>query len=172
MLSEETRQLIVAETQRYPERRSAFLPALQLAQEETGWLPKETVYEVASLLEADPNALYDLATFYSLLHTEATGEYVLRVCNGLSCYVRGADPLIEHLASRLNVRPHGTSEDGTWTLEPFECLAACDGAPAMMVNDELHRNVTPEEADSLIGRLSGDARLSPPSRNGKTAYDG
>ncbi|MEJ7652468.1 MAG: NAD(P)H-dependent oxidoreductase subunit E [Chloroflexia bacterium] len=89
MLSEPTRQLIVAESIRYPQRRSALLPALQLAQDEAGWLSRETMEEVASLLETDPNALYDLATFYSLLHTEPVGRYVVRVCNGLSCYIKG-----------------------------------------------------------------------------------
>ncbi len=153
MLSEHSRQLILAEAERYPRRRSAFLPALQIAQDEQGWLSPETMREVADLLETDTNALYDLATFYSLLHTEPVGRYVLRVCNGLSCYIRGSDHLIERLCDTLDVRPHGTSADGLWTVEPFECLAACDGAPAVMVNGELYRNVTVERADDLVERL-------------------
>lgn len=157
MLSEQTREQILAEAQRYPQRRSALLPALQLAQDETGWLSRETMSEVADLLETDPNALYDLATFYSLLHTEPTGRYVLRVCNGLTCYIRGCDPLIDHLSSRLGVKPYGTSADGLWTLEPFECLAACDGAPAMMVNGDLYRNMNSEQADALIEDLKSRA---------------
>lgn len=166
MLSEQTRERILAEKDRYPERRSALLPALQIAQEETHWLPRETLYEVAELLGADPNALYDLATFYSLLHTEPVGRYVLRVCNGLSCYIRGADELIEHLSYRLDTPSHGTSADGMWTLEPFECLAACDGAPAMMVNDELYRNLTPESADDLVVHLCGKAEAETLAGNG------
>jgi NADH-quinone oxidoreductase subunit E len=159
LLSESTRQLILAETERYPRRRSAFLPALQLAQAETGWLSPETLREVAGLLDADPNALYDLATFYSLLHTEPVGRSVVRVCDGLSCYLRGADRLIERLCAGLGVAPGGTSPDGRWTLESFECLAACDGAPALLVDGELVRNAYPEQADALIEDLRNrDAR--------------
>ena len=169
MLSEQTRQRIVAETTRYPQHRSALLPALQIAQDEAGWLSPETLSEVAELLDTDANALYDLATLYSLLHTKPAGKYVLRVCNGLSCYLRGSDPLIEHLSRRLGVQPYGTSDDGMWTLEPFECLAACDGAPAMMVNAETYLNMNVEQVDALIedlrGRTEVTAGSSPGSRD-------
>jgi len=110
--------------------------------------------EVASLLETDPNALYDLATFYSLLHTEPVGRYVVRVCNGLSCYIKGADLLLEHICRRAGVEPYGTSSDGLWTVEPFECLAACDGAPALMVNGDLYKNMNADQADALIEDLA------------------
>lgn len=164
MLSESTRQSILLELGRYPVRRSAYLPALKLAQAETGWLSRETVAETAQLLGADPNTLYDLATFYSLLHTEPAGRYVMRVCNGLSCYVRGSDPLLEHVCERLGVAPYGTTDDRKWTAMPFECLAACDGAPALMVNDDLYTRMNAEQVDALIDDLTRAADTQPTAR--------
>ncbi len=125
------------------------------------------MYEVAELLETDPNALYELASFYSLLHTQPVGKHVVRVCNGLSCYLRGADPLLDHICGRTGVRPYGTSEDGLWTVEPFECLAACDGAPALMVNDDLYRNMNTEQADALLEDLGRRHQFSPDGQVGR-----
>lgn len=160
MLSDATRKNILVELGRYPVRRSAYLPALQLAQKETGWLSRDTVAEIADLLDADPNTLYDLATFYSLLHTEPAGRYVMRVCNGLSCYVRGSDPLLQHVCERLGVAAYGTTGDRLWTVMPFECLAACDGAPALMVNEDLYTRMNTEQIDALIDDLARRAGAS------------
>lgn len=119
-----------------PESRSALLPALKVAQRERGWLPQETMAEVAGLLDLDPNAAYMLATFYTMLHTEPVGHYALEVCRSLPCYLNGCDGVIAKLRDELQPDQQGNSADGLFTLTIGECLGDCPHAPMMRVNDD------------------------------------
>ena len=144
-LSEETRAKIARELENYPRRRSAYLPALRLAQAEVGYLGPETLGEVGDLIDADPNALAMLVTFYDLLFGEPVGQKVLGVCDGFSCRLVGSFDVIEALKERLGVDFDGTSADGAFTLKRMECLAACQLGPCMIVN-----------TDSYVGNLKPD----------------
>lgn len=153
VLSEATRAQILAELERYPERRTALLPALRAIQAQFGWLPPEAMHEASELTGFDANALAQLASFYSLLYLEPVGAYVLQMCNNAGCYLAGADSLIEHLEHRLGIRLGQTTPDGIFSLRAAECIAGCDRAPAMMVNRDHVENLTREKLDELLATL-------------------
>ncbi|MBI3964306.1 MAG: NADH-quinone oxidoreductase subunit NuoE [Chloroflexi bacterium] len=153
VLSEATRAQIRAELERYPERRTALLPALRAIQAQFGWLPPEALHEAGELTGFDANALAQLASFYSLLYLKPVGAYVLQMCNNAGCYLAGADSLIEHLEQRLGVKVGQTTPDGVFSLRLAECIAGCDRAPAMMVNRDHVENLTRERLDELLATL-------------------
>ncbi|HET8628416.1 MAG TPA: NADH-quinone oxidoreductase subunit NuoE [Thermomicrobiales bacterium] len=136
-----------------PERRSALLPALKAAQRERGWLPRETMAEVAGLLDLDPNAAYMLATFYTMLHTEPVGHYTLEVCRSIVCYLHGCDAVIAKMQEELGVEVGGTSDDGVFSLFTGECLGDCPHAPMMRVNEDYVGPLAPETVGEVLDIL-------------------
>lgn len=138
-----------------PEKRAMLLTALYIAQEQYGWLSPQAVERVANRFALSPGQVYATASFYTLFKLAPQGRYRIQVCEGLSCYlVGGAEPVIEQVRRRLNLRPSETTPDGRFTLEVVECLASCGTAPALRVNDELYEHMTPEKIDALLERLS------------------
>jgi NADH-quinone oxidoreductase subunit E len=139
---------------RDPRTRAKLLAALYLAQEQYGWLSPDAIQRVANRLELPAGQVYSTASFYTMFKLEPHGKYLVQVCEGLSCYlVGGAEPIIEHIAKRLKIKPGETTPDGKFTLEVVQCLAACGTAPALRINDELYENMTPESIDALLERL-------------------
>ena len=139
-----------------PAKRAMLLAALYIAQEQYGWLSQEAIHRVAARLDLSPGQVYTTASFYTLFKLQPQGRYRIQVCEGLSCYlVGGAEPVIEHVAGRLGLRPGETTADGKFTLEVVQCLASCGAAPALRVNDELYEKMTGEKIDELLERLRG-----------------
>lgn len=137
-----------------PRIRARLLAALYLAQEQYGWLSPEAIERVASRLELSPGQVYTTASFYTMFKLAPRGKYLVQVCEGLSCYLAGgAEPILEHIARRLDIQPGETTPDGRFTLEVVQCLAACGTAPALRINDELYENMTFESIDELLERL-------------------
>lgn len=134
-----------------PEARSALLPSLKAAQSERGWLPQETIKDVAEMLGLDPNPAYMLATFYTMLHTEPVGHYVLEVCRSLPCYLRGSDQVTEALRAAIQPDEHGNDAAGMFTIKIGECLGDCPHAPMMRVNDDF---VGPLDPDTIPETLA------------------
>ncbi|MGN6756324.1 MAG: NADH-quinone oxidoreductase subunit NuoE family protein [Thermomicrobiales bacterium] len=165
-----------------PVRRSALLPALKAAQQEQGWLPQETMAEVARLIGLDPNAAYMLATFYTMLHTEPVGHYALEVCRSLPCYLRGADEVTEAIQRKLQVDEHGNTADGMFSVHTGECMGDCMHAPIMRVNDDYVGPLATETVGELLdilrqrateGRVSGlmaDPAAGPPPNEGPLTF--
>jgi NADH-quinone oxidoreductase subunit E len=165
-----------------PVRRSALLPALKAAQQERGWLPQETMAEVARLIGLDPNAAYMLATFYTMLHTEPVGHYALEVCRSLPCYLRGSDEVTEALKRELQVDEHGNSADGLFSFQTGECMGDCLHAPMMRVNDDYVGPLAPETigevvtilrrraADGRVNDLMADPAAGPPPNEGPLTF--
>ncbi|HEY8486794.1 MAG TPA: NAD(P)H-dependent oxidoreductase subunit E [Limnochordales bacterium] len=141
--------------QRYPQRRSAIMPLLHLAQERRGgYLAPEDLEAVGEVLGLTVAEVESVASFYALYHRKPVGRYVLTVCANLSCHLSGARELVRHLQQRLGVEPGQTTRDGLFTLEVTpECLAACDQAPAVQVNGYYLHRVTPRRADELVEAL-------------------
>ena len=138
-----------------PKTRAMLLSALYIAQEQYGWLSPEAIQRVAKRLQLTPGQVYSTASFYTMFRMQPEGRYVIQVCEGLSCYlVGGADPLIDYLSKKLKIKPGETTPDGKFTLQIVQCLAACDYAPALKVNDELHGNLSLEKIDELLIELS------------------
>ncbi len=150
MLSEETRKAILDLQALYPEKRSALIPALHLAQAEMGYLPREIQNEVASLFEIDPNEVNAVVTFYDMFFEEPLGKHVIHVCKNVSCMLRGSDGLLARLCQKLRVSPGETTQDGVFTVIASECLAACDRAPMMIVDDKVIGPVEVGDLDRIV----------------------
>jgi len=150
-LSEHAVEQIRALPARFPEVRSAVMPALDIAQEELGFLTPDAMSEVAELLKLDPGYVEGIATFYSLFHLEPTGRHHFSVCTNLSCTLRGAVEICDHIKRRIGVEKFNeVSADGLFSLEEVECLGACEYAPMMRYQHEFHYDLTAEKLDALI----------------------
>jgi NADH-quinone oxidoreductase E subunit len=138
-----------------PKSRAMLLAALYIAQEQYGWLSEEAIQRVAERLGLTPGQVYSTASFYTMFKLAPQGQYRIQVCEGLSCYlVGGAEPVIDYIKKRLQITNGGTSPDGRFSMEIVQCLAACDLAPAIKVNDELYGNISDEKIDQLLADLS------------------
>jgi NADH-quinone oxidoreductase subunit E len=150
---------------RYPQPRSAVMPALDLAQEELGHLTPEAMSEVAVALQLDPGYVEGVATFYTLFHLEPIGQHRFYMCTNLSCALRGANEVVDHLKQAIGVKEVGeVSADGLFSYEAVECLGACEFAPMLRVDHQYHYDLTPEKIDRLVAerRSPSSARPGPP----------
>jgi NADH-quinone oxidoreductase subunit E len=138
---------------RYPLKRSALVPLLMYAQDEVGCVSEEVIAEVAQRVEVRPIEVVEVVGYYSMLHRKPLGKYNVQVCTNISCMLRGADEMYEHVCKKLGIKHKQTTPDGLFSLEEVECLGACCGAPAMQVNYDFYENLTPEKFDSLIDEL-------------------
>ena len=140
---------------RYPNKKSAVLPLMHLAQQEYGYMSAEAKKEVAEILDLDPTHVLSLAGFYSLFHEEPTGKYVLEICNDLACALRGADEFVDMVCRELETPVDGTTEDGLFTIKTVMCLGACDRAPMLQYNLKFAENLDEEKFKNLIAELRG-----------------
>lgn len=162
VLSDHVMEEIRALPPLFPELRSAVVPALDLAQEEIGYLTPEAMSEVASALNLDPGYVEGVATFYTLFHTEPIGKHRLYMCTNISCKLRGADDLLEHAMRSVGVREQGEiSADGLFSVEAVECLGACEYAPMMRLDHSYHYDLTPEGVDGLIAERRNPSHRPP-----------
>jgi NADH-quinone oxidoreductase subunit E len=154
-LSPELRQKILAYLPRYPSKQAVTLPALHLVQDELRCVPLPAVREIAELLDLSSAEVYDTMSFYGFFRAEKDplGRTRLWVCRSLACMLRGGEELLTDVCHKLNVRPGGTSADGKVSVEFAECIGACEGAPAVLVNDEARMNMTPDKIDELLTEL-------------------
>jgi NADH-quinone oxidoreductase subunit E len=150
MLTEKTKQAILELQKKYPEARSALIPALHLAQAEQGYLPREAQNEVAALFNIDPNEVNAVVTFYDMFFEEPTGKHHIHVCKNVSCMLRGGDELLQKLCAKLRIQPGSTTEDAEFTVIPSECLGACDKAPMMIVDNLVVGPVREDQLDQIL----------------------
>ena len=152
-LSEARRQRIHDLLKQYPSSRSALLPALHIVQEEFGYVPAGPMIEVAAMLDILPGDVEQVVTFYRMYNQHPVGRFQVKVCDSISCYLRGSDELLTQGRQKLGVGLNETTPDGQITLAKIECLAACGAAPCLQVNDEYLYNVTPEQFDEVLETL-------------------
>ncbi len=156
-LSEHVREEIDDWVSKFPEgrQRSAVIGALQAAQHENkGFLTEEIMNAVADYLSLPPIQVYEVATFYSMFETKPVGLRCISVCTNISCMLRGSDEIVSHLEEKLGVKLGESTEDGKFYLKKEEeCLAACCGAPMMMVDHIYHENLTPKKVDKILEQL-------------------
>ena len=145
----------------YPDKKSAVLPLMHLAQRAYGYMSREAMQEVASILNLDPTHVLSLSGFYSLFYEEPTGKYVLEICNDLACALRGADEFVEMASGRLGVPVEGTTDDGLFTLKTVMCLGACDRAPMLQCNLKFEERLDEEKFEELLARLRAEAESEP-----------
>jgi NADH-quinone oxidoreductase E subunit len=138
---------------RYPNRESALLPTLHLAQKELGHFTLERMDAIAELLGLSKVRVYRVVSFYTMYQRKKVGTYLLQVCTNVSCSLLGADELLSHLETQLGIKVGETTPDGLFTLCEVECLGACGNAPAMMVNDEYYEDLTIEKIGAILDDL-------------------
>lgn len=137
----------------YPEKLSALIPMCHLAQAQDGWLTPEAMEHIAEMLDITPAQVLGTASFYDMLHTKPVGRYLVGVCTNIACLLEGGEELLDHARTRLGIPPGGTRDDGMFSLEELECVAACDRAPCATVNWRFFGPLTPESFDALIDDL-------------------
>lgn len=154
VLTESVREKIRSFFPRYETRRAALLPALHIVQDALGHVGQKAMLEIAEVLEIPPSQVLDTMTFYTHFWDHPKGKKVIVVCRSLSCQVMGADKLLAGVKDELGIDEHGTTKDGQYSLLTEECLAACDHAPCMLVNEKMHKCVKPDQ----VGKLLKDAK--------------
>jgi NADH-quinone oxidoreductase E subunit len=141
---------------KYPEPRSAVMPALRLAQEEHGgWLPPEALRRVADALDLTPADVEAVATFYDMFNLEPVGRHLVEVCTNLSCALVGAKQVVEALEIELGIPPGETSDDGEVTFRLIECAGGCGYAPVVVVDHAYREPTKPEDVPGLVEELRG-----------------
>lgn len=150
MLTEAERLQIDAVIALYETKAAASVEALRIAQDTRGWVSDQTLADVAEYLEVSPSYLESLATFYSMIFRYPVGRHVIMICDSVCCWMDGSEELIRHIGGRLGVGLGETTGDGRFTLLPVVCLGACDKAPAMLIDWQLHGPVTAEGLDSIL----------------------
>jgi NADH-quinone oxidoreductase subunit E len=151
------REKIEEAAARYPDQRSAIMPALLIAQGEHGHLPGPVLEEVADILGLERIWVYELATFYTLFHTEPVGLFHLQLCDNISCMLCGSEDLLKHLETVLGIKKGDTTPDGLFTLSTVECLGACEMAPVMQVGDDYHGALDVARINTLLDSLRATA---------------
>ena len=152
MLSDEERLEIEADIPHYVHRKAACIDALKIVQRHRGWLSDEAIRDVGDCLGMSATEVDSVATFYDKLFRQPVGKHIVMVCDSVSCWIMGYERLREAVKERLGVDFGETTEDGRFTFLPIVCLGACDHAPAMLIDDDLHNDVAPERVDSILER--------------------
>ena len=153
MLSSESLRRIDREVAKHPadQKQSAVMAALVIAQDEKGWLAKETIAAVASYLGMAPIAAYEVASFYNMYDLNPVGKYKLTVCTNLPCALSGGVHAADYVKQKLGIDFNETTADGKFTLKEGECMGACGDAPVMLVNNKrMCSFMLPEQIDKLL----------------------
>ena len=134
----------------YPDKQSATLPLLYLAQSEKGYISDAGINTVAGLVDCHPAVVMDCVSFYTMLYTKPQGRHIIQVCQTLSCSLNGADALVDHVTDKYGIKPGETREDGRCTLMKVECLGSCGTAPVVQINKEYHEGLSQKLIDELL----------------------
>lgn len=151
MLSKAERRSLQSIVGRYETRSAASVEGLRIVQDNRGWVSDEALDDLADFLGVSTSSLESLATFYSMVFRRPVGRHVIMVCNSVCCWMQGSEQVARYVGDRLGVDPGETTPDGRFTLLPIVCIGACDQAPAMMIDWELHGDLTPAKIDSILG---------------------
>lgn len=150
MLTQQEIAEIKEERQKYEEPQAAIVPALRIVQDRRRWVSDEHVRDLAHLLDLTAEEVDSVATFYSLIYRQPVGRHVILICDSVSCWIMGYNPLREYLQAKLGIAFGQTTTDDRFTLLPTACLGACDLAPVMMVDSDLHVQLTGEKIDQVL----------------------
>ena len=134
----------------YPDKKSATLPLLHLAQSQHGYISNSVINTIADLVDCHPAIVMDCVSFYTMLYTKPQGRHIIQVCQTLSCSLNGADSLVDHVMDKYEIKPVETTADDRFTLMKVECLGSCGTAPVIQINKEYHEGLSTENFDKLL----------------------
>ena len=152
MLTKEEQHEIDRAISLVPVKKAAGIEALKVVQEHRRWISDESLKDVAEYMDMSTEELDSVATFYNLLFRQPVGRHVILLCDSISCWVMGYENIRAELESRLQIKYGQTTSDGKYTLLPNCCLGTCDCAPAFMIDNDLYRNVKPEQIESILNK--------------------
>ena len=150
MLTLEEKKEIEDILSNYPTRQAAGIDALVIVQRHRGWISDEILVKVADFLNMTSAELDSVATFYNLIFRKPVGRHVILLCDSVSCWVMGFESLLDYFKKQLGIGFGQTTPDGRFTLLPHVCLGACDQAPAMMIDGDLHGGLDPDKIDHIL----------------------
>jgi NADH-quinone oxidoreductase subunit E len=157
LFSDSLREKLDLWVAKYPagQEQSALIPCLHILQDANGgWLSQAIMDALASYLSVPAISVYEVATFYTMFELEPVGKHKISVCTNISCMLCGSEELMDHLQSKLNIKPGQTTDDGLFTLKEVECLGACVGAPMLLLDKQYHEHLTPEKIDQILQGLT------------------
>ncbi|MBI3804611.1 MAG: NADH-quinone oxidoreductase subunit NuoE [Nitrospirae bacterium] len=154
MLSPEEKKEIEAEFTHYPTKQAVCIDAMKVVQKHRGWVSDEALRDVAALLDMAPDELDGIATFYNRIYRRPVGRHVILLCDSVSCWIMGYERIRGALMERLGIRLGQTTADHRFTFLPNVCLGACDRAPVMMVNEDLHLDLKTEKIEKILEEYS------------------
>ena len=163
VLSETVRVKVRSFFDRYETKRAALLPALHIVQDALGHVPWQAMVEIADLLEIHPSDVIDTISFYTHFWTHPKGEKVITSCRSISCEVMGGAAVLEELKQQLGIDEHETTKDGKYSLVTEECLAGCDHAPCLLINEKLHKRVKLQDVAKLLADANNNRIAVPRS---------
>ena len=134
---------------RYEEKKD-LIELLKEAQNKFGYVPEDVMGELSQSLEIPINEVYGVASFYSFISTRPSGRNVIRICQSVPCYLEHCRTIIENVEKEIGIKPGETTPDGRFSFQLTNCIGLCDGAPAMMVNDDIHVDLTPEKISQVL----------------------
>ena len=140
---------------RYPQRRSAIMPALRMAQERHGWLSPDALREVASALDLTPAYCKAVASFYDMYHLEPVGRHMVEICTNISCALVGAQQVLEGFEEQFGIHAGETTEDGEVTLRTIECAGGCGWGTVVAIDHRYREPVLPEDVPAIVEELRG-----------------
>jgi len=135
----------------FSREKSNLIPILQAVQKECGYLPEDVMLRVADYLRLSPGTVYSIASSYSRFKFIPSGKKVVCACRGTACHVRGGERVLREIEKQLGIRPGETTKDMEYTLDTVSCMGACSLAPALMVDKEIHGQMTPEKVSEVLG---------------------
>jgi NADH-quinone oxidoreductase subunit E len=150
MLTTEEQKEINEHIKDYPDKKSACLEALKVVQEKRRWISDESLKDIASYLEMTIDDLDGVATFYNLIFRKPVGKHVILICDSVSCYIMSYEKILAYLNKKLGIKLGETTEDNRFTLLPIPCLGTCDHAPALMIDNDLHQDLTEEKLEKIL----------------------
>ncbi len=136
----------------YQGQKGATIPVLQKVQEELGYLPEETISEIANFLSLSKNEVYGVASFYAQFRFERPGEHIIKVCEGTACHVGGSARILEEVEREIGIQPGGTTEDYKFSLERVACVGCCALAPVMIVDNTVNAKMTIDKAKKTLAQ--------------------
>jgi NADH-quinone oxidoreductase subunit E len=154
MLTEAEIQAIDHEITLVPYKKASVIEALKIVQAQRGWISDESVDDIAGYLGMSAAEIDSVATFYNLIFRKPVGRHVILLCDSISCYVMGYQKIYEGLQRQLNVKFGQTTTDKRFTLLPNACLGCCDHAPALMIDDDLYRDVKVDALKEILQKYT------------------
>lgn len=135
-----------------PYKQAACIEALKVVQEHRRWISDESLKDIASYMEMSPEELDSVATFYNLIFRKPVGRHIILICDSISCYVLGFEKISAQISSKLGIKYGETTSDSRFTLLPNPCLGCCDHGPALMIDNDLYRDVTLAQLDEILNK--------------------